>query len=73
MHEKCVSDFFFLISDFLAMFFESLIKSENGGSRRPSMRNVFLTHELMHCISGLDKESLRPSAIFTFDTKSCQF
>ena len=37
------------------------------------MRNVFLTHELMHCISGLDKASLRPSAIFTFDIKSCQF
>ena len=27
----------------------------------------------MQCISGLDKASLRPSAIFTFDIKSCRF
>ena len=56
-------------------FWDILIKSENCGRSRPgpSMRNVFLTHDLMHCISGLDKASLRPSAIFTFDIKSCQF
>ena len=56
------------------LFCSFLIKSrlwQDSGSQHEKC--VFDADDLMHCISGLDKASLRPSAIFTFDIKSCQF
>ena len=58
----------------IGWLFCSLIKSrlwQDSGSQHEKC--VFDADDLMHCISGLDKASLRPSAIFTFDIKSRQY